>query len=119
MKWAAVTALAVVFLNVGEARSQGYMSGRDLAVKCASDREWAEGVCAGYVIGAFDAYTHLALATQKDVRLAPLKATIDDVRKTVLVYLLNHEEELDEAASVLILRAVMARYPLEVAKNVQ
>ena len=107
--------LAIILLNVSPAHSQGYLTGRDLVDRCASSRSWSEGVCVGYIIGAYDAYS--VLASRWGESLAPRKVSMDDLCGIVLRYLVDHRDELDEPATALVLRAVLDRFPRRAAAD--
>ena len=109
----AVLSLASVGMMLGMtsmARAD-FINGHQLNLYCSSQNPTDDSICIVYITGAFDAFTTTDLIAQKTNDAAPRfcpdeNTGPEDLQKIVQSYLGRAENNLDFAATLLILGAI-------------
>ena len=109
----AVLSLASVGMMLGMASMAraDFINGHQLNLYCSSQNPTDDSICIVYITGAFDAFTTTDLIAQKTNDAAPRfcpdeNTGPEDLQKIVQSYLGRAENNLDFAATLLILGAI-------------
>ena len=89
----------------------GFMSGRMLLALCNAQDPESQAKCAGYIVGTFDTLQKVMADQHRCFFLAPKDFEPDQIVVPLMSYLKDNTNELDNIATLSIVKAWSAEFP--------